>query len=147
MSARDFLTTVPLQASSCLVILFLPLCAATVAPSTVGMRGNWRVGRETGPTSTTLGGEGGVDLSPGQAEVGEVVAVARAPRRLLQRGHGGAGGRAERSLQPVVDGLDRAERVGHEGVVLDVDEVGRVVPGAVGGELPQTAGPQFQLRP
>ncbi len=44
-----------------------------------------------------------------------------------------------------VDPFDGAEGIGHEIVVVDVDELSGIVPGARGGELLEPPGPQLEL--
>src|SRR6202050_4650939 len=98
-----------------------------------------------GASALGVCGEALVDLLCGEAEVGQRVPVRR-PRvtgPLLggQRAHGLGGLAGKRQAKPLVDRLDRAERVRGELVIRDVAEPCRIVPVRHGREGLEAARP------
>jgi len=75
--------------------------------------------------------------------VGGVTARAR---RRGQRPHGVGGRAGQRQPEVAVDRLHGADRVRHQVVVAHVKEPRLIMPGALGGEQGQAAGPQVELR-
>src|SRR6266567_3479374 len=126
------IATTTIAAATTAVIITRRNTPVTIGPDSTDMTIDWHVSLQVSSV-VRIGGEAFVDLPGGQPEVGQLVAVGRPPLAggvlRVQRRHRGVRRLGQVQPEILVDRPHGSDRVGHQVLVVDVVEPGRIVPG------------------